>query len=150
MRFLLLATMCLVMAACSRDTSDPVADFSAREMTMPTGAKIRVETMVDPMDITRGMMFRESLAPDRGMLFIYGSSGQHSFWTYQVKIPLDIVWMDQQRRVVEISANTPPCPSKSARTCPHYGGREPSLFVLELGAGLAAKYGVQVGSVIDF
>ncbi len=117
---------------------------------MPNGKTVIAEVMTNPTDISRGMMFRDSLEPDHGMLFIYGSPGRYQSWTYQVKIPLDIIWLDQKRRVVEISANTPPCGSTSARTCPNYGGRENSLYVLEIGGGLAAKYGVQVGSVIEF
>jgi uncharacterized membrane protein (UPF0127 family) len=150
MRFLLFAALSLGLAACSASSSDPVIDLTSREIRMPNGKTVIAEVMINPTDITRGMMFRESLQPDHGMLFIYGSPGRYQSWTYQVKIPLDIVWMDKQRRVAEISANTPPCPSKSARACPNYGGHEDALYVLELGGGMAAKYGVQVGSVLDF
>ena len=79
-----------------------------------------------------------------------GRPGGTNTWTYQVKIPLDIIWMDHRRRVAEMSANTPPCTSTSARTCPNYGGHEKALYVLELAGGMAAKYGVQVGSILDF
>ncbi len=150
MRFLLIAALCFTAACSKSSSSDPVRDFSSRQITMPNGATILVEVMTDPVDITRGMMFRDSLAPDRGMLFIFGTPGQYSFWMYQVKIPLDIVWMDQNRRVTEISANTPPCPSKSARECTYSGGHETSIFILELGGGQAEKYGIRTGSVIEF
>ena len=141
--------LALCLAACSH-SSDPVRDFASREMTMPNGKTVLAEALTDPVDMTRGMMFRDSLAPDRGMLFIHGAPGRYQYFTYQVKIPLDIVWMDPNRRVAEISANTPPCPSKSARACPHYGGHEMAQYVLELGGGMASKYGVQVGAVLNF
>ncbi len=117
---------------------------------MPNGKTITAEVMTNPVDMSRGMMFRDTLAANRGMLFIHGSPGRYAYWMFQVKIPLDIIWMDQNRRVVEISANTPPCPSKSARDCPNFGGHEEAMYVLELAGGMAAKYGVEKGSVINF
>jgi uncharacterized membrane protein (UPF0127 family) len=149
MRFLQIAVFGFSLAACSR-SSDPVRDFNAREITMPNGKIVTAEVMTNPVDMTRGMMFKDSLAPDRGMLFVHGAPGQFTYFTYQVKIPLDILWMDPNHRVTEISANTPPCPSTSARQCPHYGGHSTAIYVLEMGGGMAAKYGVQVGSVINF
>lgn len=149
MRFSILAALALCLAACS-GSSDPVRDFSAREVTMPDGKTVKVEVMTNPVDMGRGMMFRDSLSPDRGMLFIHGSPGQYQYWMYQVKIPLDIIWMDSNRRVTEISPNTPPCTSQSARECPQYGGHYPSIYVLELAGGMAAKYNVQPGSILNF
>jgi len=58
--------------------------------------------------------------------------------------------MDHQRRIVEISANTPPCPSKSARQCPNFGGHEKARYVLELAGGGAALYGLRTGDVVSF
>src|SRR6266498_3632830 len=142
MRFipaLVVAALASALAACSH-SSDPVRDFQSREVTLPNGKTIRVEVLMNPVDMQRGMMFRDSLAADRGLLFIHGSPGQYSYWMFQVKVPLDIIWMDQNRRVNEISANTPPCPSQSARQCPNFGGHSPSLYVLELASGMAAKY----------
>ncbi len=116
---------------------------------LPGGQKIRVEVMTSPTDMGRGMMFRDSLAPDRGMLFIHSSPGNYKYWMYQVRIPLDIVWLDQFRRVVEISANTPPCKTRASE-CPNYGGNARAQFVLELGGGMAEKYNLKPGDTIDF
>jgi uncharacterized membrane protein (UPF0127 family) len=149
MRLLLLAAVAACLVACS-SSDDAVRDFSARDVTLPDGTTIKAEVMTNPVDMSRGMMFRDSLAPDRGMLFIHGSPGKYPYWMFQVKIPLDIIWMDQNRRVVEISANTPACASKSAKDCPNYGGHEKAMYVLEIGGGQGARHGVQVGSVINF
>jgi uncharacterized protein len=150
MRLLLLAAAVLCLAGCSR-SSDPVRDFRSREIVLPNGKKINAEVMTDPMDMQRGMMFRDSIPPDRGMLFIHGSPGKYPYWMYQVRVPLDIIWLDPNRRVVEISANTPPCEKPaSAKECPNYGGNQAALYILELGSGEAAKNGVQVGTVINF
>jgi uncharacterized membrane protein (UPF0127 family) len=69
---------------------------------------------------------------------------------YQVRIPLDIIWMDHDRRIVEISANTPACLSRSAHECPSYGGHEKARYVLELAGGGAALYGLKVGDTLGF
>jgi len=59
---------------------------------------------------------------------------------FQVKIPLDIIWMDSNRRIVEISGDTPSCQTKASQ-CPTYGGREMAQFVLELAGGEAQRRG---------
>ena len=62
---------------------------------------------------------------------------------YQVRIPLDIIWMDRYRAIVEIAANAPPCKTVASQ-CPHYGGNsERAQYVLELAGGMAAKYGLK-------
>jgi len=105
--------------------------------------------MTHPVDMTRGMMFRESLAPDRGMLFFHPEPGLYQYWMYQVLIPLDIIWLDNQRRIVEISPQTPPCKT-AASQCPHYGGTQRARYVLELAGGMAEKHGLKLGDTLDF
>jgi uncharacterized membrane protein (UPF0127 family) len=100
-------------------------------------------------DMRRGMMFRDSLPENRGMLFIHGTPGKYSYFMYQVKIPLDIIWMDSQRTVVEISENTPPC-TTNASACPTYGGTKEAVLVLELAGGTARKHGVVPGARLEF
>ena len=69
---------------------------------------------------------------------------------YQVQIPLDMIWLDKERRIVEIVPNIPPCPSKSAKECPSVGGHETAITVLELAAGMAEKYGLKTGNTLDY
>jgi uncharacterized membrane protein (UPF0127 family) len=79
------------------------------------------------------------------MMFLHKPPGKYAYWMYQVKIPLDIIWMDDQGNIVEISPNTPPCPYSTASQCPVYGGSKTAQVVLELAAGMAAKYGLATG-----
>jgi uncharacterized membrane protein (UPF0127 family) len=76
------------------------------------------------------------------MLFLFESAGLYRFWMLNTIIPLDIIWLDSDRRVLFISANTPPC---QAQACPTYGPDTPSRYVLELGAGEAARRGLRLG-----
>lgn len=148
MRHLTLLFLALGLVGCGTQTAT-LEDFNTRVVTLPRGQQIRAEVMTQQADMMRGMMFRDSLAPDRGMLFIHTQQGKYSYWMYQCRIPLDIIWMDSGRRVVEISADTPPCKTAESQ-CPSYGGHYDARYVLELGGGMAAKYGVRTGDRIEF
>jgi uncharacterized membrane protein (UPF0127 family) len=150
----MLRTYCVLLSlfwltSCAQKT-ETLDDFKTMPMTFPGGQQIRVETMIKEMDIMRGMMFRDSLAADRGMLFLYAGPALHQNYMYQVRIPLDVLWLDLDHRVVEMIPNIPPCPSTSAKACPTYGGHKLSAYMLELPAGTAAKFRVQLGDRIKF
>jgi uncharacterized protein len=109
---------------------------------------IRVETMYKNIDLLRGLMYRTSLAPDHGMMFFYPRPDHYQTVMFNVLIPLDIIWMDSHRDIIDITANAPPCKIQASK-CPKYGGKL-SLFALEIGGGMAAKYGLQVGQRIQW
>ena len=138
----------IVLAGCTHP--DPVRDFRSTEVILPDGRKITAEVETDPADLARGMMYRDSLAPNRGMLFIHDRPGRYPYWMHHCKIPLDIIWMDRSKRIVEISADTPPCRSETSSECSTYGGHEEAAYVLELGGGVAAKHGLAKGQQIQF
>jgi uncharacterized membrane protein (UPF0127 family) len=140
--------MIVSLASCGQKAVAP-DEFRTSLVTLPNGKTVRVEVMTRAEDMARGMMFRESLAPGRGMLFIHPAPGPQRYWMYQVKIPLDIVFIGPDRRIVEISANTPPCTTKASE-CPTFGGSAPAQFVLELGAGEAARNGLSAGQTVTF
>lgn len=117
---------------------------------LPNGRRILAELAVTSAEQERGLMQRASLAPDRGMLFLFNQPDYLEFWMYQTLIPLDILWLDQNRRIVFIAANTPPCASANSANCPTYGGRQLAQYVLEIGAGRAAQYGLQTGDQLDW
>jgi len=118
-------------------------------VTLPDGQKISAEVEASQEDMQKGMMFRDSLPRGHGMLFIHQTPGNYKYWMFQVKIPLDIIWMDANRRIVEISADTPPCRTK-ASLCPNYGGNATAQFVLELGGGEAKRLGLTLGQTLEF
>ncbi len=109
---------------------------------------IRVEIMTQTFELLRGMMFRKSLAPDRGMLFVYPKPDRHEFWMYQTLIPLDIVWLDSNSDIVEVVENAEPCKTQASK-CPRYGGTQISTYVLEIKGGMARKYGLRLGQRIQ-
>ena len=151
---ILLCAACLAISCSPSRPSEAAADSESRLptmlLTLPNGKTIRAEIATNPADQEHGLMFRSSLPPDRGMLFVFRQSGRYPFWMYHTLIPLDIVWMDTSRRVVFISAGTPPCPSEKTQDCPNYGGGEESQYVLELAAGQAAANGLKSGDRLQF
>jgi uncharacterized membrane protein (UPF0127 family) len=145
----LIVPLCILLSGCANDAESEVRKFNTREVILPDGTKISAEVMAKEMDMRRGMMFRDTFPEGRGMLFIHGSPGKYPYWMYQVKLPLDIIWMDPQGRIVEIVENAPPCTTQASQ-CGNYGGNQTALVVLELPAGYGRKHGVSVGNVIRF
>jgi len=111
---------------------------------------MRAETLYRQLEITRGLMFRQSLPADEGVLFLHPSTGRYQYWTYNGRFPVDIVWMDQGHRVVEVYPNAQPCKEESARACPTYGGRHDARYVLEMNANVAVPNGIREGVVLNF
>ena len=138
----------LFCAGCGPDTAG-VEELRLRKVTLPDGQQIRAEVMIKNDEMARGMMYRDSLPKGRGMLFINTKSAPYRYWMHDVKIPLDIIFMDEARKIVEISADTPPCTS-DPKECPVYGGHHDEQFVLELGAGEARRLGLQTGQSLTF
>jgi uncharacterized membrane protein (UPF0127 family) len=90
-----------------------------------------------------GLSDRESLASTTGMLFIFPVSDKWAFWMQDTLIPLDMIWMDENYKVVYIKANVQP------ETFPEsFAPLTPARFVLEVNAGFAAENHISVGSVL--
>jgi hypothetical protein len=81
------------------------------------------------------------------MLFLFPKPSVEGFWMKNCNFSIDIVWMDASRRVIIVSAHTPPCKEDP---CPTYGPNEKSLYVLEIPDGAAAKEKAVVGSTLAF
>jgi uncharacterized membrane protein (UPF0127 family) len=137
-------------AVLAQDVDVPyVAPRPANTLLMlPDGSTVHVELAKTPAEQAYGLMGRASLPEGRGMLFLE-EPGNHRYWMYHCKIGLDIVWMDGDHKIVEMSPDTPPCKGKSS-TCPTYGGKAVSQFVLELPVGSIAKHKLAIGERIEF
>ena len=106
------------------------------------GQKFTVEVADTDEKHALGLMFRDELAADHGMLFVVPREAPRSFWMKNTRIPLDIMYFNAELELVSMSRNTPPC---RTRRCPSYPSALPARFVLELNAGMASKLGVVVG-----
>jgi len=110
------------------------------------GERFTVEIAETPDKQALGLMFRENLPDDHGMLFPFPVAAKRSFWMKNTRIPLDIFYFDENLALVSVSENTPPC---RAQYCPSYPSSGPAKYVLELNAGKAAELGVQAGDVLQ-
>lgn len=146
-----LALMWPGMLACSQEPVIPrVAPRPANTLVMlPDGSTVHVELAKSNAEREYGLMGRTSLPQGRGMLFIHDAPGRYPYWMYHCKIALDILWLDAGHRIVEMSADTPPCRGK-ADSCPNYGGHETSVYVLELPVGSIEAHHLAVGQVVNF
>jgi uncharacterized membrane protein (UPF0127 family) len=148
MRYVLLFSLTLLLVNCG-DKAATIDDFNTRDLTLPEGQVLKVETMVSNADTMRGMMFRTSIAPDHGMLFVHRNPGQYSHWMYQTPVALDTVWMDDKHMIVEIVENMPPCTTVASK-CPHFGGTTTAQYSLQMGAGMVKKYHLKLGDSLHW
>jgi uncharacterized membrane protein (UPF0127 family) len=97
-----------------------------------------VEVATRPADLRRGLSGRDGLARGRGMLFVHDHEGTHGYWMKGMQFPLDIIWIGQDGRVVDIAATV--SPDSYPRM---FQPRDPARYVLEVNAGWAARHAVR-------
>ncbi|PKB67182.1 MAG: hypothetical protein BZY82_04105 [SAR202 cluster bacterium Io17-Chloro-G3] len=131
------------------------ASFSPTESPLPlrpsvvfNGAVFAVETVDTPEGREKGLMGREELGSDQGMLFIYELDTLPGFWMKGMLIPLDIVWIDADGVVVKVDREVSPSFANSKSLL--YFPPSPIRYVLEIQAGRAASAGISVGSIARF
>lgn len=123
----------------------PTEDFV--QVFFPNGKIITAELAVTDAQRARGLMYREKLNPDQGMLFIFASAGSQSMWMKNMLIPLDFLWLDEEKRIVHIEENIPPCENMP---CPSYASEIAAMYVLELKAGSIMENELKLGDKINF
>ncbi len=140
--------LAMLALACSGWAADPPTETLITVKT-PAGTLIHAELADTALKRAQGLMFREHLADDRGMLFIFGDAQPWTFWMKNTKIPLDIIWMDAKKTIIHIEPDVPIC-TRQDDGCPQYHSKEGALYVLELGSGRAAALQLQRGMKLSF
>jgi len=107
--------------------------------------KFQVEIASTDAQRKVGLMNRKSLDDDKGMLFIFQSSGVVNFWMKNTLIALDIVYIDSNGYIKHISKNAQPCTAANDHDCPLYNSEKDVQYVLELKGGITDKLGVKDG-----
>jgi uncharacterized membrane protein (UPF0127 family) len=121
-------------------TPTPTVTIDAGERKV----SFKVELAVTAQEHERGLMYREHLEPDAGMLFISESPRRQVFWMKNTLIPLDMIFIGADWRIAGIVENAEP-KTLTAREVP-----APSQYVLEINGGLSARHGIRAGQAVDF
>ena len=111
------------------------------------GHRYNVELALDAATQQRGLMFRDDMPADHGMLFIFDRPNMQTFWMKNCRMPLDILYFDQNYKLVSVQQRVPPCRDADGN-CPVYPSSGPAQYVLELNAGTAEKIGVKAGDAL--
>ena len=112
------------------------------------GKRFNVEIADNEAERVRGLMFRDDLPIDRGMLFIFDAEEPQTFWMKNTRIPLDILFFDRTRHLVSMQQRVPPC--SAGDRCPPYASDGSAFYVLEINAGVAETLGTEPGDELVF
>ena len=131
-----LGSLLLLLVGCPHGDQLPVRSITVAQQ------RIRVEVADDPEERAQGLMFRESLGQDRGMLFVYPEAALRSFWMENTTIPLSIAFLDERGVVVRIRDMKPMDRS-------HVLSGQPALYALEMNQGWFQLHGLRTGSQLE-
>lgn len=123
----------------------PPMQFDQDDLAIRTTSgevKFRVELALTPAQQQRGLMFRDKLDPYTGMLFDFGTPRIVSMWMMNTLIPLDMVFIAADGRIVNIAANTTPMSTATIQSA------GPAKGVLEIAGGTARLLGIKPGDVV--
>jgi len=109
--------------------------------------ELAVEIADTPEEHARGLMNRSSLAQNAGMLFLFPEENLRYFWMKDTLIPLDMVFLSSEGKVVALAEDAQPCRSQS---CSIYGSEVPSRYVVEANAGYVRSIGLSIGDEAGF
>ena len=98
----------------------------------------------------RGLMFQEQLPYDQGMIFVFDAPGLHSLWMLNMQFPLDMMWFDDQGKIVHIEKDVPPCKSAlETATCTVVNPSAEALYILEVTAGFIDEFDITEDSILE-
>lgn len=107
--------------------------------------QINVELAKSPYEQQTGLMGRKELKEDDGMLFIFKEPEQSAIWMANMLIPLDIMWLDEERKIIYLQENATPCEDTSFMKCYVFMHPQKDKYVLEVNAGWIKKHNVKLG-----
>lgn len=117
-------------------------------VTFPSGKTIEAEVADTPEKLLFGLAFRDSLPQDSGMLYIFETSDRHRVRTKGFRIPVDMIWADENKRVVLLIEGAQPCQEEP---CPFYGPPPENVrYVIQTEAGFVRREQVATGMELKF
>jgi uncharacterized membrane protein (UPF0127 family) len=130
--------------------SDPNTPYLV--VQIDTAPRVHLELARTPQEHQLGLMYRDPLPADSGMLFIYQAESREGYWMYHTLIPLSIAWIDRFGNIVDIQdmprLTDPNNVQEASRTV--YNPAAPYWYALEVNKGWFFEHGVGVGQIIVF
>ena len=128
--------------------SGVIACQAEPRVSITTQAGQQIEFVVEiadtPSKRAMGLQYRRDLAAHRGMLFLFPVEGRQSFWMKNTPLPLDMIFINRERKIAGIVERTVPF-SLDSRSV-----NAPSQYVLEINGGLSERHGIKVGDPVRF
>ncbi len=131
--------LAFIASGCAQQAKTPWAEIKGKRFT--------IELANTPELRERGLMFRRELAADAGMLFIHDEMSPVAYWMKNTYIPLDILYFDEEKKLVSAQLNVLPCGEQAQ--CPIYPSAGPAEYVLEINAGLAETLQLKPGDKLS-
>lgn len=128
----------------------PVQKQKGRVNVSAGNLNIEATVARTPSDRKKGLSKRDSLPLSEGMLFVFENKGQYGIWMKDMKFAIDIIWVDENKRIVNLVTNVVPEPGKDDEELTIYRPGDDVLYILEINAGLAALNGLQIGDEVKF
>jgi uncharacterized membrane protein (UPF0127 family) len=136
-----------------KSSSIPTTPGPATLARIPLGygsGNLLVEVAITPSEIEKGLGGRDALFDRGGMLFDIGSTRVPSFWMKDMRIPLDFVWITEDKKIAAITPDVQPQPDVPDEQLQRYSSDVPVRYVLEINAGAAANFGLAPGQQLTF
>ncbi len=141
-------TVFVLLLAAALYMSFPAGGFMTAEPTVCIrGNCFNVEVALTQEQKSRGLMFREHIDDDKGMLFLYSSEAPRPFWMKNTLVPLDIIWISCDNHIVSIAREAQPCETDP---CPIITPEGLSRNVLEINGGMSDRLGITEGDEVIF
>lgn len=133
--------------AAHADAAAAASAAKSPRVLLPSGKAISLELARSDEEKGQGLMYRESMPADQGMVFLFDKPEPRAFWMKNCHFPLDMIFTLKDGTVVGIQAKAQPC---RAEPCATYPSHAPADTVVELNGGLAAANGIEVGARLRF
>ena len=142
----------------SKNTTEPITENSTDNSTvaeppfkkegeltfLKNQEKLTIEIADNEAETTQGLMYRRSMPDSCGMVFIFPDSQPRNFWMKNTYLPLDILYLDESKKIVTIQANRTPF---SEEEIPSF---EDAKYVLEVNAGYCRRKGIEKGDLVKW
>lgn len=142
---LLVLALVVVIAGSYTPPNDCNEKYQQDKTLSSESHDIKVEVASSDKQLEKGLSGRKCIADNQGMLFVFDSPGYYNFWMKDMNFPIDIVWVDENKRIIEVTDNVQPSTYPDTFT-----SNQPPSYVLEVGAGRAGQLGLFSGVKLDF